>query len=76
MERVEVQGRDAVTGEVKVIGTMNLPPNMYATKLVTDWYGGFGIGDDSEADCMYQMIMQALEYQRTYEADFKVKEAQ
>lgn len=71
MERVEVQGRDAVTGEVKIIGTVNLPPNMYAKQLLTDWFGSFEIGDDSEADCMYQMIQQVVEYAHEYTPEFE-----
>jgi len=68
MNRVELRGvKDGV--EV-VLGTLNEPPEMYARRLIADWFGGFTDGDNSDADCLLQLVREVLVYNNAYEPDY------
>lgn len=74
MQRVELRG--VKDGVETVLGTVNETPAMYARRLITDWFGEFTNGDDSDADYVRQMVGEVLEYAYKYEPDYDMKETE
>ena len=74
MERVELRGIDPATGLESILGYINETPSMYARRLIVEWFGEFTDGDDSDADYMYQIVNQVLDYAPNWTADFEIKE--
>ena len=68
MNRVELRG--VKDGVETVLGTMNEPPAMYARRLIVDWFGGFTDGDNSDADCMFELTKGVIDYAQNYQPEY------
>jgi hypothetical protein len=74
MQRVELRG--VKDGVETVLGIINETPSMYAHRLISDWFGPFTEGDNSDADCMLQIVHEVLNYDSKWTLDFETKVAE